>query len=377
MRNNHVQSRVHETLKTLTHQKRVESTMKRHYYIVIPTAIAIIVFTAAALVRVNNEPVDNVDTTSPVVDAGEDMTVEATSPAGAEVTLHGSATDADMDLDFVWSEGGTVLGTEADLTVTLSRGTHTLTLNATDDSGNTGTDTVVIDIGPLNYTYTVVNVYPHDENAFTQGLAFDDGYLYEGTGLRRHSTLRRVDLETGNVTQLHELDDQLFGEGIAIFDDKIVQLTWTSGKGFVYDKDTFELLQTFNYSTEGWGITYDGSKLIMSDGTSNLTFLDPETFQKIGQVQVFDEEPVTDLNELEYINGQVYANVWQEKKIAVINPETGQVTAWIDLTGICDLEHQSGDDVLNGIAYDQEGDRLFVTGKRWSHLYEIKLVLNE
>ena len=351
--------------------------MKRHYYIVIPTAIAIIVLTTAALVMVNNEPVDNVDTTAPVADAGKDMTVEATSPAGAEVTLHGSATDADMDLDFVWSEGGTVLGTEVDLTVTLSRGTHTLTLNATDDSGNTGTDTVVIDIGPLNYTYTVVNVYPHDENAFTQGLAFDDGYLYEGTGLRRHSTLRRVDLETGNVTQLHELDDQLFGEGIAIFDDKIVQLTWTSGKGFVYDKDTFELLQTFNYSTEGWGITYDGSKLIMSDGTSNLTFLDPETFQKIGQVQVFDEEPVTDINELEYINGQVYANVWQEKKIAVINPETGQVTAWIDLTGICDLEHQSGDDVLNGIAYDQEGDRLFVTGKRWSHLYEIKLVLNE
>lgn len=230
---------------------------------------------------------------------------------------------------------------------------------------------------PIQYTYHIVNVYPHDEAAFTQGLVFDDGNLYEGTGLRGQSTLRRVDLETGNVAQLHELDDQLFGEGITIFDDKIVQITWTSKKGFVYDKDTFELLQTFNYSTQGWGITYDGSRLIMSDGTSNLTFLDQETFQVIGQVEVFDEGSVTRLNELEYINGEVYANVWKDTKIAVINPETGHVTAWIDLTGICELENQRGDNVLNGIAYDQETDRLFVTGKLWSNLYEIELVPKE
>ena len=229
----------------------------------------------------------------------------------------------------------------------------------------------------LQYTYNVVNVYPHNETAFTQGLVFEDGNLYEGTGLRGQSTLRRVELETGNIIQLYSLPDQFFGEGITIFGDKIIQLTWKSGKGFIYDKNSFELLQNFTYQTDGWGITHDGSRLIMSNGTSTLIFLDPETFQKIGQVEVFDEEPVTKLNELEYINGEVYANIWQEEKIAIINPQTGQVTAWIDLTGICELEHHGGDNVLNGIAYDQNGDRLFVTGKRWSNLYEIELIPEE
>ncbi|MCK4885287.1 glutaminyl-peptide cyclotransferase [Candidatus Bathyarchaeota archaeon] len=234
-----------------------------------------------------------------------------------------------------------------------------------------------VDPEPLHYTYNVVNVYPHDEAAFTQGLAFEDGIIYESTGRYGQSTLRRVELETGSITQLYALPDQFFGEGITIFEDKIVQLTWNSGKGFVYDRGSFELLQEFEYSTGGWGITYDGSRLIMSDGTATLYFLDPETFQKIGQVEVYDEEPVTLLNELEYIQGTVYANIWKEEKIVIINPETGHVTGWIDLEGINEAENQNISSVLNGIAYDAEEDRLFVTGKRWSQLFEISLVLVE
>jgi len=226
---------------------------------------------------------------------------------------------------------------------------------------------------PIHYTYNVVNVYPHNKTAFTQGLIFEDGVLYEGTGLYGQSTLRRVELETGNVTQLYYLPDYLFGEGITIFEDKIIQLTWKNHTGFVYDKSSFDLLQEFEYPTRGWGITHNGSALIMSDGTATLYFLDPETFQTIGQVEVYDEEPVTSLNELEYINGSVYANIWKKDQIAIIDPETGKVTGWIDLSGINDSE-KTAENVLNGIAYDQNGDRLFVTGKMWSKLFEIELI---
>jgi glutamine cyclotransferase len=229
----------------------------------------------------------------------------------------------------------------------------------------------------LHYTYNVVNVYPHDETAFTQGLIFEDSTIYESTGRYGQSTLRRVELETGNIIHFHALPDQFFGEGITIFDDKIIQLTWQSEKGFVYDKNSFELLQEFTYHTEGWGITHDGSRLIMSVGNATLYFLDPETFQKIGQVEVYDEEAVTMLNELEYIDGRVYANIWKEEKIAIINPQTGRVTGWIDLEGINEAENQNSNNVLNGIAYDAEEDRLFVTGKMWSKLYEIELVPKE
>ena len=226
----------------------------------------------------------------------------------------------------------------------------------------------------LHYTYSVVKVYPHGANAFTEGLVFDGGFLYESTGLYGNSSLRRVDLETGGVLQLLSLQPQYFGEGIAVVGDKIVQLTWQSYVGFVYDKAGFGLLQEFEYPTEGWGLTYDGSRLIMSDGTANLYFLDPVTFQRIGQVAVHDTGPVNKLNELEYINGTVYANVWREEKIAVINPQNGQVTAWIDLTGIQDLKNQDPNNVLNGIAYDANSNRLFVTGKMWPHIFEIKLI---
>jgi len=234
-----------------------------------------------------------------------------------------------------------------------------------------------VDPEPLHYTYQILNMYPHDEDAFTQGLVFEDGVLYEGTGRYGQSTLRRVELETGNIIQFHALPDQFFGEGITIFDDKIIQLTWQSGKGFVYDKNSFDLLQEFTYPTEGWGITHNGSALIMSVGNATLYFLDPETFQTIGQVEVYDEEPVDFLNELEYIHGMVYANIWKEEKIVIINPQTGRVTGWIDLEGINEAEKQNSSSMLNGIAYDAEEDRLFVTGKMWSQLFEISLVLVE
>jgi glutamine cyclotransferase len=230
---------------------------------------------------------------------------------------------------------------------------------------------------PLHYTYTILNTYPHDTNAFTQGLFFENGTLYESTGLYNQSTLRHVELETGSVLKLHSLPSQYFGEGITMFNNRIIQLTWKSNQGFVYDKETFQLLQEFHYPTEGWGITHNGTQLIMSDGTAILHFLDPETFTITSQIEVFDVDQVTKLNELEYIQGQIYANIWKDERIAIINPQTGQVTGWIDLSGLLDLDNYDSENVLNGIAYDKEEDRLFITGKRWPYLYEIDLILVE
>jgi glutamine cyclotransferase len=227
---------------------------------------------------------------------------------------------------------------------------------------------------PRSYTYTVVNAYPHDPGAFTEGLVFENGFLYESTGLSGNSTLRKVELETGQPLQLYSLPPQFFGEGITIFGDEIVQLTWQSHKGFVYDKDSFEILKEFSYLGEGWGITHGNNRLIMSNGSATLSFIDPVTFKVIGEIQVTDgDTPVTNLNELEYVNGDVYANVWHLDKIAIINIQTGQVKGWIDLTGLYHGVNADPEDVLNGIAYDAQGERLFVTGKRWSQLFEIKL----
>lgn len=226
------------------------------------------------------------------------------------------------------------------------------------------------------YSYKVVKVYPHDIGAFTQGLVYSDGFLYEGTGQNGQTTLRKVDLKTGTVLQLHELPDEYFGEGITIFGDKIIQLTWQSNTGFYYDKESFLPIEQFHYSTEGWGITHDGERLIMSDGTAVLHFLNPQTFQEIATMEVADDKgPVKGLNELEYINGEIFANVWPSDRIARISPSTGKVVGWIDLRGILGYyEQQHRVDVLNGIAYDSEKNRLFVTGKYWPKLFEIELV---
>ena len=229
---------------------------------------------------------------------------------------------------------------------------------------------------PRWYTFLVVNSYRHDTNAHTQGLVFDDGWLYEGTGLRGRSTLRRVELDTGVVNQVYQLPARFFGEGVVIFGDRIIQLTWKSNVGFVYEKDSFELLDEFYYPTEGWGITHNGEHLIMSDGTETLHFLDPETLTEIDHIEVFDDEgPVLRLNELEFVQGEIFANVWQTDRIARIQPSTGRVTGWIDLSGLLSLnEGEEPPGVLNGIAYDADNDRLFVTGKLWPRLFEIKIV---
>lgn len=225
------------------------------------------------------------------------------------------------------------------------------------------------------YGYKIVKTYPHDPYAFTQGLVYENGVLYEGTGLYGQSTLRMVELETGQVLKLRRLDPQYFGEGIAIWKNQIVQLTWQEKTGFVYDKASFDLLKEFSYTTEGWGITHDGQKLIMSDGSAHLYFLDPETFQEIGRLTVTgNDKPVVHLNELEFIKGKIYANIWQIDRIAMISLETGRVEAWIDLAGLLKPEDRKGsEDVLNGIAYDAQGDRLFVTGKLWPKLFHIEL----
>lgn len=225
-------------------------------------------------------------------------------------------------------------------------------------------------------TFAIVHTYFHDRRAFTQGLVFTDGMLFEGTGLRGQSTLRRVVLQTGAVVQRHVLPASLFGEGITVFDDRIIQLTWQAHVGFVYDKQTFAQLATFTYPTEGWGLTHDGERLIMSDGSSTLYLLAPETFVEAGRLHVHDENgPVIRLNELEYVRGEIYANVWQTNRIARIDPNSGRVVGWIDLTGLlAPADRQPQVDVLNGIAYDAVHDRLFVTGKLWPKLFEIRLV---
>jgi glutamine cyclotransferase len=224
--------------------------------------------------------------------------------------------------------------------------------------------------GPTIYTYKIVKTYRHDPGAFTEGLVFDNGVLFESTGLS--SSLRRVDLESGNVLQKVSLSEEYFGEGLAVVNDSLVQLTWQNNIGFIYDKSTFSLLGNFSYETEGWGLTNDGNRLIMSDGSSKLTFLDPITFQKNGQVIVHDgNTSITNINELEYVNGDIYANIWLQQKIAIVNPQNGDVKGWIDLTGI--YQSQSIDDVLNGIAYDSQNNRLFITGKYWPNLYQITI----
>ena len=212
--------------------------------------------------------------------------------------------------------------------------------------------------------------------AFTQGLVYLDGILYEGTGLNGRSSLRQVDLETGEVLQMVELEEQYFGEGIVIWEDRIIQLTWQNNQGFVYDRESFTLLDTFSYPTEGWGITHDGQLLIMSDGTSNLYFWDPETLAETGRITVQDATgPIVRLNELEYINGEVWANIWQTNHIAVIDPATGWVNGWLDMSGLLDgVEITSPIDVLNGIAHDPATGRIWITGKLWPKIFEIELV---
>lgn len=231
------------------------------------------------------------------------------------------------------------------------------------------------------YTYKVVNTYPHDTSAYTEGLMYYGGFLYESSGLNVTyggiSTLRVENLTTGAIVQEYTLPNQYFGEGITIINNRIIQLTWQSNIGFVYDKNTFALLGNFTFPTQGWGLTNDGSQLIMSDGTDHLYFLNPTTFQQTEEVTVHDgNTDITNVNSLAWINGEIYSNVWLKNEIAIINPQTGQVKAWINLTGLPDeaASELNPYAVLNGIAYDQQNNRIFVTGKDWPNLYQIQVV---
>ena len=242
------------------------------------------------------------------------------------------------------------------------------------------------------YTYEVVKSYPHDPNAFTEGLYFKDGFLYESTGEEKKSSLRKVELETGKVVQKWDLPPEDFGEGISELNGKIYQLTWQEEKGRVFDAKDFKLLQEFTYQGEGWGMTTDGTNLIFDQGTHIIKFMDPNTFKTVRTMPVFrdDGRPLMQINELEYIKGEIWGNIWHSEQpdilgkpnyIVRIDPNSGKVLGWIDLAGISPDDQPKGDDpydpkaenTLNGIAYDAANDRIFVTGKKWKKLYEIKV----
>jgi glutamine cyclotransferase len=232
------------------------------------------------------------------------------------------------------------------------------------------------------YGYRIIHSYPHDSAAFTQGLVYYEGGLYEGTGGYGHSSLRRVDLVTGRVQKESRLPDALFGEGVAIWKDLLIQLTWRSGIGLVYGKENLTCIGDFSYPTEGWGITTDGQRLIMGDGTGTLRFLDPRTFAEQERIVArINGEPLDGLNELEYVRGDFYANLWPTDLIAIISPDTGNVKGLVDMRGLLQenggLKNGQQADVLNGIAYDPDGDRLFVTGKLWPRLFEIEIAAKD
>ena len=229
------------------------------------------------------------------------------------------------------------------------------------------------DAAPKRYGYKVVHTYPHSRDAYTQGLVYDNGILFEGTGQETGSSLREVELETGKVLRQRNLDASLFGEGIALYRDRIYQVTWTNKVGFIYDKSTFNVINKIYYSTEGWGLTTLNDKIVMSDGTNVLYFFEPEMYTVVSRIEVYDnKEKIDSLNELEYINGEIWANIWMSDLIARIDPVSGKVLGYINLKGILPESERNPDtDVLNGIAWDKAGSRIFVTGKKWPRLFEI------
>jgi glutaminyl-peptide cyclotransferase len=239
-----------------------------------------------------------------------------------------------------------------------------------DRPANASTNAVV-----PKYGYQIVNIWPHDSNAFTQGLILVDGKLLESTGQEGRSSLRSVELETGKILKKVDVPEMYFAEGIAVLNGKVYQLTWQHQLGFIYDLQNFQRVGEFKYDGEGWGLTTDGKSLILSDGSNRIRFIDPSSFRVTKTINVLDgQTPVRELNELEFIHGEIYANIWHDDRIVTIDPQNGHVTSWIDLTGLIPRgELQDPEAVLNGIAYDQANDKLYVTGKLWPRLFEIKV----
>ncbi len=249
--------------------------------------------------------------------------------------------------------------------------TNSLPIDAAPPNANANASRAAVPV----YGYEVVNTFPHDPDAFTQGLIFNDGALLESTGLERHSTLRRVELQTGKVLKKIDVAPYFFAEGMTLMGGKIYQLTWKGEKGFIYDPQSFEKTGEFNYTGEGWGLTHDADSLILSDGSNKLRFIDPSNYSVKRVISVTDgSRPVLELNELEYVKGEIYANVWHQNRVARIDPQSGQVKGWIDFSGLLKQGDVTDEEaVLNGIAYDEAGDRLFVTGKLWPKLFEVRL----
>ncbi|MGE0076851.1 MAG: glutaminyl-peptide cyclotransferase [Bacteroidales bacterium] len=229
---------------------------------------------------------------------------------------------------------------------------------------------------PQKQVYKVIKTYSHDPNAYTQGLFVYNGFLYEGTGQNGASSLRKVELTTGKVLQSANLNQDYFGEGITLLNGKIYQLTWTSGIGFVYELESFKKLNSFNYTTQGWGLTTNGTDLIMSDGSNIIYFMEPDGFSEVRRIEVYDNNgPVRSLNELEYIDGKIWANVYTTDRVVVIDPKTGVVVSEVDFSNILKNSDRTGnEDVLNGIAYDITNKHLYVTGKYWPKLFQVEIV---
>ena len=271
------------------------------------------------------------------------------------------------DTSFIWQTKDAHTGTQYIQVNSYYKGAFTI---------SSSTCILFSDIVPKEHSYRVIEKLPHDRGAYTQGFYFDNGFFYEATGLRGESSLRKVNPKTGEVINSFTIPSTIFGEGITAFHDKIFQLSWQSRVGFIYDKESFKLLKQFNYSTEGWGITTDSSALIMSDGTNYIYFLDPNTFSIIRSIEVYDNKsPVTKLNELEYIDGKIWANIYMTDKVAIIEPETGKVDAYIDFSKLLDSKLRQPDtDVLNGIAYDKKTKHIWVTGKKWPLIYRVVIL---
>jgi glutaminyl-peptide cyclotransferase len=260
-----------------------------------------------------------------------------------------------------------------------------MTSNRTNNNTTTGNSNKTIAASLPVYTYEIVNTFKHDSKAFTQGLFFHNGFLYEGTGQYGDSTIRKVEIESGKVLQKQDISEDYFGEGTTILNGKIYQITWQDGKAFVYDAETFKLLKEFDYQGQGWGLTDDGKNLFMTDSTHIIRVVDPETFKTIRTLTVLREDgkPLLQINELEFVKGEIWANVWHSEKpeilgkpnyIARIDAQSGKLLGWIDLGGISPEDvSRSDENTLNGIAYDEATDRIFVTGKKWKKLFEIKV----
>jgi len=307
-------------------------------------------------------------------------------PLGAIITLSAKARDEAEPIDSLrWFVNGKWLKTTKGEDITWNTagqttGTHRIEAVTFFSSGQRENSLTGILLlapqAPKQYTYKVMQIYPHDTKAYTQGLLFDDGFLYESTGQKGESTLRKVNLQTGEPVQTINLPPEMFGEGLALVDDKLIQLTWQNQVAFVYQKSDFKLLNSISYPMrEGWGLTYDGTHLLMTDGSATLYFLDKDYLAEVRRLEVCDDKgPVYRLNELEYINGELWANVYTTDYIVRIDPKTGVVLGRINMSGLLSDSEKAAVDVLNGIAYDEKTGKIYVTGKYYPKLFEIQVI---